>query len=721
MAQVSYNQGLPTISPDATPPEDSQRIQATPAEFGAATAQGLEKAGAGATQTGKFFGQVQTDDAVSTAMTTVNGVLDKYRALNGRDALDAQAPTQQAIDEAFKNGRQGLSTAEQQYQYDQTVRTYQQRYVAGIVSTHADQAAKVFTDKTNKASLDVALAGVANVADDPAHVEIFKEDARSAMVKQVQAEGNGNDTESVNDAITRADRAVYKTWAETVAVKDPAAALKIVDDHKDVMGLEYAQLSAHLRTRVNEQTGLSVADQAFATTAQKLNNAPSPQNNVASIREAILQQESGNSNAAPKSANGAVGPGQIIPATFQQYAKPGEDINNPADNRAVATRIVDDLSNKYGGDPARVAVGYFSGPGNVAPAGSATPWLRDVTDANGKSVSSYVQDVTQRVGTQGALLAARAGVYDNVISSTEGNPQVRQIALREVDQRYRAAEISSLADQKALKEQRDTALRGYGDVIRSGQGGTPWRKDPGLSEEQVEHLDTLQRNTLNEAINGRPGDYGPGYSDVQSRIFSTGQGKIVNQEQLLEIVARGQINPAGYQEASKLLTEVNKPGAEADRVLQGNFYKSAQRAITLESELVPGLKRIGGDDKWNQALPVLNQALAQGRAKGLTNAELMDPANKSSVWPALKPFLPSQEEVKQANMLEAIADDHKQAAAAFDASKITSYEELKQANHEGKVSVVQARDIVAAHPEWGVKFRGPGPQTAGGPAVPVPQ
>lgn len=118
-----------------------------------------------------------------------------------------------------------------------------------------------------------------------------------------------------------------------------------------------------------------------------------------SIADSIHQQESGGKSTAP--ANGvSVGGWQITPDTFKQYAKQGEDINNPKDNEAVGRRIIDDLSTKFSGDPARIATGYFSGPGNVAPPGSPTPWIRDSQDANGKSVSSYVSDVTSRMGGQ---------------------------------------------------------------------------------------------------------------------------------------------------------------------------------------------------------------------------------------------------------------------------------------------------------------------------------
>lgn len=119
--------------------------------------------------------------------------------------------------------------------------------------------------------------------------------------------------------------------------------------------------------------------------------------NAQNVSSAILGQESNNNPNSPTSVNGAVGAAQIEPRTFAQYAKPGEDINNPADNITVHKRIIDDLSQKSGGDPARIAVGYFSGPGNIAPLDSPTPWKADHKDGNGKTVSSYVSDVLGRL------------------------------------------------------------------------------------------------------------------------------------------------------------------------------------------------------------------------------------------------------------------------------------------------------------------------------------
>lgn len=118
---------------------------------------------------------------------------------------------------------------------------------------------------------------------------------------------------------------------------------------------------------------------------------------VDDLINAIYGQESGRGANTATSVTGARGGMQIEPATFAQYAKPGERIDNPDDNMAVGRRVVQDLYTKAGGDPARVAVGYFSGPGNIAPPGSPTPYIHDYHDPNGKFVSSYALDVANRV------------------------------------------------------------------------------------------------------------------------------------------------------------------------------------------------------------------------------------------------------------------------------------------------------------------------------------
>lgn len=152
----------------------------------------------------------------------------------------------------------------------------------------------------------------------------------------------------------------------------------------------------------------------------------------------FAQQESNGGRTAPDN------PLQIQQGTFNQYAQNGESWSNPADRTAVAQRVINMYGQKYGGDLGRIATAYFSGEGNVAPAGSPTPFIRNVSDSNGKSVASYVGDMYARAtggtpgasqGTHGAPMAAQPPL---------GQGQFAQGQVQQMQQRWGA-----LRDQNA--------------------------------------------------------------------------------------------------------------------------------------------------------------------------------------------------------------------------------------------------------------------------------
>ena len=192
------------------------------------------------------------------------------------------------------------------------------------------------------------------------------------------------------------------------------------------------------------------------------------------VANAIYAQESGSGANPSTSVDGAKGGFQIMPATFAQYAKPGESIDNPADNQAVGRRIVQDLYTKSGGDAARTAAGYFSGPGNMAPAGAATPYVRDAADGNGKTTSSYVSDVMSRLGASvpgmPTFQAPNLDDWQNKARAlANGDPDMEQRLVAGVTARYsqwhsatqvqRAQLGKQLGDtEAALSDGRDVAI-----------------------------------------------------------------------------------------------------------------------------------------------------------------------------------------------------------------------------------------------------------------------
>jgi hypothetical protein len=122
------------------------------------------------------------------------------------------------------------------------------------------------------------------------------------------------------------------------------------------------------------------------------------------IGSAIFGTEGSGPNAV--SYKGASGRAQIIESTFNENKQAGESYANESDRVNVANRLIDQYTKTYNGDPARVAVAYFSGPGNVAPEGSPTPWISDKTDGI-STTSGYVRNVLTRLGQ--AKLAQGAG------------------------------------------------------------------------------------------------------------------------------------------------------------------------------------------------------------------------------------------------------------------------------------------------------------------------
>ncbi|HDR9497588.1 TPA: hypothetical protein QDC06_000790 [Burkholderia cepacia] len=130
-----------------------------------------------------------------------------------------------------------------------------------------------------------------------------------------------------------------------------------------------------------------------------------PSGAAPNLSQIFLQQESSGGKTAPDN------PFQIQQTTFNRFAQPGESWNNVADRNAVAQRMLTKFNQDYGGDLGRIATAYFSGEGNVAPAGSATPYLKNVSDSNGKSVASYVSDIVRRAAAAPGTGAGGGAIY----------------------------------------------------------------------------------------------------------------------------------------------------------------------------------------------------------------------------------------------------------------------------------------------------------------------
>ncbi len=234
--------------------------------------------------------------------------------------------------------------------------------------------------------------------------------------------------------------------------REVAAFGKIVDDRVNggqITAVQAERLKeAHLQ-QVNltkalaNFSGLPDADKAAALEKfrtdygyQSLGGAPP----AVAIANAIHMQESGGRANSPTSVDGAQGGWQITAPTFKQFAQPGERIDNAADNERVGRRMIAKYAADYANDPARVAVAYFSGPGNVSAPGSPTPWKGDLADGNGTTTSSYVAGVQRRMGQPNLAAGLTNSSFDwlngklgQQVAAIQSNAETAQRgALREI-------------------------------------------------------------------------------------------------------------------------------------------------------------------------------------------------------------------------------------------------------------------------------------------------
>ena len=502
MPTVPYSP-VPDVSPSTagTPGFD---IRASPEAFGAQIGQATQGLGQTVEQAGTRLadvaGNIQTmhnnvasDGAFNQFQDGTQKILygdpndtsnPGYYSLRGQAAVDARPGVLQQLDDLRNSIRNGLQNPVQQLSFDEASRRLNQYSTAGI-GAHSDREYNRYAVETQTAAIDIKARAVANGYNDDELFQHNLEDALRAADAKSALSGANPDTDGgralfANNRM-QAAQTLYTARAVAMGTANPAAGLAFVQAHSDQFdaitlhrltdefkgGADRQAVAAGIAGELARPVTGSGGTPATATTNQ--------------IDQAIHGQESRGAANSPTSIDGAVGGYQILPATFQQYAKPGERIDNPTDNAAVGKRIVADLAQKYGGDPARVAVAYFSGPGNVAPAGSATPWLEDRKDGNGTSTSAYVAGVLRRLPSsgQGAPAGKPFAIGDSIAAGTQAANGLDGGGV------VGAGPGAVLANIKALPPGQ---LSGRPVVLSSGVSNNP--ADIGLVEQQIAALKT---------------------------------------------------------------------------------------------------------------------------------------------------------------------------------------------------------------------------------------
>jgi hypothetical protein len=505
MARPPYSPVPEVSATDRATPYLSE--PSTPAAFGGTIGGAEQQLGGEEKQAGSTLFQAaaqaqdfkNTNDARTANIGFMNAATDlysKYSTLEGQQAMDALPKFQQQLEDTIKQHAATLGSPMAQSDFLNVARYSMSRMLMGA-GTYAAQQQKQGWIKTNEATVGAETQFAIVNQNSPGMIVVGENKVRSA------AEDNALHLGLQGDAAQQYIAGeVSKYYAPLLQAKmlTPGAqgggAQNAMALFNSVKGKLDARTQDEMLRMLHPAVKDAEADSQLGTILQGLGSsqgnggggaAPQWKGGAVSadqMNSALWGQESGGKADAATSVTGATGGHQIQPATFAQYARPGEDIHNTADNAVVGARIVTDLTKRFDGDPARIAVGYFSGPGNVAPAGSATPWLEDKKDPTGKSTSSYVNDVLGRLGgtgtggtTQvsapgGEGQAAPSGwrmpdwskAEQAALTATEGDPEGRTALLGKLAQTRQRIEM-------ATKTERSDLSAKLGDLQKAAEAG----------------------------------------------------------------------------------------------------------------------------------------------------------------------------------------------------------------------------------------------------------
>ena len=423
-----------SVTPTTEAPNDYIRSEATPGDMGAQVGGALQQAGQTvekvgaqtsdwATQQQGMINQSLAQNAETDYITKLSAITDKYKTLEGLDAVSAHDQTVADISALRQKTLAAIPTGGAQRAFN-TLAQRHESYAISDVGSYWSQQVKVGALKSSQAVTSNAVdqTGSSSVAQDDGRFNYNLQTATLGLNDMMSHQGysggavdpsSGKLSFDTSTADGKAAQSIYdqhydqiasKAWSNRIhtLADDPTTgnvqtALRVFNANKDKIPAEaQMELSAYLTPKMRAINADGAAGSALKAADDGYRQSIGQ--GSGSVADAIHGQESGGRPTSATSVDGARGGWQITPGTFQQYARPGEKIDSPSDNEAVGRRIISDLNQKYNGDAARVAVAYFSGPGNVAPAGSPTPWIQDKADGNGTSVSSYVAGITRRMG-----------------------------------------------------------------------------------------------------------------------------------------------------------------------------------------------------------------------------------------------------------------------------------------------------------------------------------
>lgn len=570
-SQVPYNDGVATVSPASTPPDDYEHINASPDAFGASIGKGLEQLGAGAKTAVDYYTHATVDDASNQFQASATKLMHGdpnatvkgpdgmpvmgpdgkpmpdtgYLGTEGRTAMDQRQSVDAALDKRQKELSENLSPeAQQQFNsFAQKYRTQQ----AERVASHADQQSKTWYSSVNTSSAKLSMEHIANNFDNPKEVAAGAADLTNAYVKNAQLQSGSLDGPQVQEALVAARRDALDSQLNAMAVKDPSRALAVLDKNKEIAGTKYDEMAAKFRGRAKQQQGYDIADQVlkqgYQGSGQSGGYSPAVYTQAGaaygvsgSYLQRTHQLENPNNTPGENSA-GADGPFQFTRKTAGQYGLLLNERNNFEKSADAAARLAADnrssLNNSLGRPPtdAELYLAHQQGAGGAAtllrnPNVRAGSLVGDAAirqnggDPNAPALQFTSMWAAKYAGAPSSgFVNQKAQAFQTIASMTDIDPDVRAHAEQHVTQELQAAQIAQEQDAKAQKAKSDQMQTDLVRQIISGTGPDIIGKiaNSGLPANEMENLYKFATNEGGIQDDQR---YGPGYTAAFKQVLS---------------------------------------------------------------------------------------------------------------------------------------------------------------------------------------------------------
>jgi hypothetical protein len=328
-----------------------------------------------------------------------------------------------------------------------------------------------------------------------------------------------------------------------------------------------------------------------------------PQYSVEDVQNMIYGQESnfGKADTSKPNYAGAIGPGQILPKTWEGLKKQGlipadYDINNPKQNLEGSKALIADAYKRHEGDADKVLAEYYAGAKAIKD-GQIQTDLKDLKNAKAPNVGQYIEQAKSKLEGMGddfsKFIMGGASSETNQATTTEPKQDNRTTIAQMGDMSKRLGKefIKPLSEISAEDWREKSLLApaieytasslgipGFTDADKKAAQEKLIKKGKGFVE-GVTKLVTEPVNTISDIAKGI-------YENPAKFAGETVKGIIYDPEQLVAIPGAG-----------KVAEKVSEAGSKAKSVLSEQlnqaFPKMDQPKTAMPVQVEPTLAGVG--------------------------------------------------------------------------------------------------------------------------------